>query len=171
MNCLQPSLLLAAALALAACGGAPDESRTSPPASAAGSEAAASAATPAGTPTVVVYKSPTCGCCTAWADRMRAAGFRLEVHDTAEVSPVKQRLGVPLNLASCHTATVAGYALEGHVPPATVLRLLRERPQVAGLAVPGMPAGSPGMEQGAQKDPYEVVAFGAGGETQVFERH
>ena len=164
--------IAAALLLLGACAG-PRESANQPPAEppAAPAAAAPAVAAPAGTPTVVVYKTPSCGCCSAWVDRMREAGFTVEVHDQDNVDPEKQRLGVPLHLASCHTGTVGGYALEGHVPPATVLRLLRERPQVAGVAVPGMPAGSPGMEMGGQKDPYEVVAWTRDGSTRVYETH
>jgi hypothetical protein len=164
---IQRTLTALATLLLAACAGSAGESRADapPPAQA----AAPAVKAPAGTPTVVVYKSPTCGCCTAWVDRMREAGFTLEVHDVDDVNPQKERAHVPLHLASCHTATVGGYALEGHVPPDAVLRLLRERPSVAGLAVPGMPAGSPGMEMGPRKDAYQVVAWNADGSTQVYE--
>jgi hypothetical protein len=129
------------------------------------------ASAPAGTPPVVVYKTPTCGCCAAWVDRMREAGFTLEVHDIADVGPVKQQQGVPVHLSSCHTATVAGYAIEGHVPPQAVLRLLRERPEVKGIGVGGMPAGSPGMEMGGAKDRYDVVAWAPDGATRVYESH
>ena len=100
---------------------------------------------------------------------MRAAGFPVTVHDVDDVEPVKTRLGVPARLQSCHTALVGGYALEGHVPADSVLRLLRERPAAVGLAVPGMPQGSPGMETGV-KEPYDVVLFGGAGGDSVFER-
>jgi hypothetical protein len=163
----------AAVILLTACAGPraePPAADQAPPAqSGAPATPAVAAAAPAGTPTVVVYKSPSCGCCTAWVDRMREAGFTVDVRDMEDVGPEKQRAGVPLHLASCHTARVGDYALEGHVPPDAVLRLLRERPAVAGLAVPGMPAGSPGMEMGTQKDPYDVVAWTREGETRVYE--
>ena len=117
---------------------------------------------------VTVYKSPTCGCCTKWVDHIREAGFRVEVRDTPNVEPVKTEHGLPEHLASCHTALVGGYVVEGHVPADVIRRLLRERPEVAGIAVPGMPMGSPGME-GPSKDPYQVVAFGKDGGTSVYE--
>lgn len=119
-------------------------------------------------PLVTVYKSPACGCCGEWVAHMRAAGFRLEVHDVPDVSPVKRQHGVPDRLASCHTALVDGYALEGHVPAADVQRLLRERPKAVGLAVPGMVPGSPGMAGIPQR--YETVAFDAS-RAWVFARH
>lgn len=129
----------------------------------------ASASTDAAKPEVTVWKSPSCGCCGGWVDHMRAAGFPVTVHDVDDVEPVKTSLGVPARLQSCHTALVGGYALEGHVPADSVLRLLRERPAAVGLAVPGMPQGSPGMETGV-KDPYDVVLFGGTGGDSVFER-
>ena len=119
--------------------------------------------------TVVVYKSPTCGCCKAWVTHMRENGFRVEVHEQYNVTPVKNELGVPGRLRSCHTAKVGGYVIEGHVPADQVKRLLEEKPDVTGLAVPGMPMGSPGME-GPRKDPYEVSAFRRDGGTRVDAR-
>ena len=120
-------------------------------------------------PLVSVYKSPTCGCCGEWVKHMRAAGFRVETHDIANVGPVRRRYGVPDRLASCHTAVVDGYAIEGHVPASDIRRLLRERPKVTGLAVPGMVVGSPGMEQGPPQ-PYATLAFNDRG-SRVFARH
>lgn len=122
-------------------------------------------------PTMTVYKSPTCGCCKAWVQRAEAAGFRVVAHDTADVAPIKRQYGVADALHSCHTAVVGGYVVEGHVPPEDVIRLLRERPAIAGIAVPGMPVGSPGMEMGAQKDPYDVIAFTKEGRTSVYAKH
>lgn len=121
--------------------------------------------------TVTVYKSPTCGCCSAWVDHMRASGFQVVAIDTDDVDAIKRQHGVHADHASCHTALVGGYVLEGHVPAADVRRLLAERPAVTGLAVPGMPAGSPGMEVGGMKDPYDVVAFTRDGATSVFAKH
>ena len=118
---------------------------------------------------LVVYKSAGCGCCGEWEEHMRAAGFRVESHAVADIAGVKRKLRVPEALSSCHTATVSGYVIEGHVPAADVHRLLRERPAVIGLAVPGMPRGAPGMES-AGKAPYETVAFQSGG-SWVFQRH
>jgi hypothetical protein len=121
---------------------------------------------------ITIYKSPTCGCCAKWVDHVRAAGFVATVHDTEAMDAVKRRQGVPAALQSCHTALVGGYVVEGHVPAADVLRLLREKPAaVKGLAVPGMPAGSPGMEMGGQVDRYDVVAFNRDGSTKVFAKH
>ena len=111
-------------------------------------------------PEVTVSKDPNCGCCTAWADHLRAAGFPVKVAEDADMRAVKSRLGVPNDLASCHTAEVAGYVLEGHVPASAVVRLLREKPQAKGLAVPGMPIGSPGME-GGEPETYQVMLFGS----------
>ncbi|GKT23088.1 DUF411 domain-containing protein [Acidovorax sp. SUPP3334] len=126
-------------------------------------------------PTAIeVWKDPNCGCCQDWVDHMNAHGFRATVHDTGNAA-VRSRLGLPQKLGSCHTALVGGYLVEGHVPAADVQRLLREKPKALGLAVPGMPVGSPGMDgaiyQGRQ-DPYEVllVAHGAAS-TRVFSRY
>lgn len=119
-------------------------------------------------PTVTVYKSPTCQCCTDWVQHMRDQGFEVEVESRANVNPVKKQLGLPSSLAACHTAVVDSYVVEGHVPGGDVKRLLRERPDVRGLSVPGMPVGSPGMEQGDYVEPYEVIAFSPNGDTETF---
>lgn len=97
-------------------------------------------------PLLVVHKTPWCGCCTAWAEQAEAAGFAVELHDHDDLAPIKQSLGVPMSQASCHTAQIDGYFVEGHVPFEDVHRLLAERPEALGIAVPGMPLGSPGME-------------------------
>jgi len=119
---------------------------------------------------ITVYKTPTCGCCAKWVDHMKAAGFAPTVHDLPELSAIKAKHGIPANLQSCHTALVDGYVVEGHVPADVVQKLLKERPKVAGIAVPGMPMGSPGMEQGDLKDPYDVLTFDASGNTKVFAK-
>ena len=106
-----------------------------------------------------VYKSPWCGCCGAWIDHMRDAGLDVRVTELEDLAPVKARFGVSPELQSCHTGIIEGYVIEGHVPAPDVARLLKERPEATGLSVPGMPVGSPGMEQGARRDPYEVVLF------------
>jgi hypothetical protein len=116
-----------------------------------------------------VYKSPACGCCGEWIKHMQANGFQIDVREVGDVMPIKQRYGVPENLMSCHTAVVSGYAIEGHVPAADIKRLLRERPKLRGLAVPGMVPGSPGMEQGAPQ-PYATIAFDERG-YRVYEQH
>ena len=118
--------------------------------------------------TIEVYKSPTCGCCGLWVKHLQDNGFRTRVTETDDLSTIKQKYGVPAKASSCHTAVVDGYALEGHVPAADVKRLLKERPAVAGLAVPGMPVGSPGMEVGKTVQPYNVVSFDKGGALKVF---
>ena len=122
-------------------------------------------------PTVEVYKSPTCGCCTEWVAHMKKNGFNVQVHDVRNVTPIRQRFGVPDSMESCHSAMVGGYAVEGHVPAADVKRLLRERPKATGIAVPGMAQGSPGMEQGGREDRYQVLLFDGNGRYTVFERH
>lgn len=109
------------------------------------------------TPTVQVYKSPHCTCCAAWVAHMRKAGFEVRVVDVAEPAVMRERLGMPNRFGSCHTATVDGYVLEGHVPADEVKRLLAARPKALGLAVPSMPPGSPGMEVGERRDPYRVL--------------
>jgi hypothetical protein len=112
-------------------------------------------------PKIVVTKDPTCGCCTGWVDHLRQAGFVAEVIETPEINRVKVRLGVPNDLAACHTAEIGGYVIEGHVPADAIKRLLAEKPAGKGLAVAGMPMGSPGMEmEGMAPDTYEVVLFG-----------
>ncbi|UVF18467.1 DUF411 domain-containing protein [Microvirga terrae] len=115
-------------------------------------------------PKIVVSKDPSCGCCTGWVDHLRRAGFSADVIETSEINRVKVRLGVPDDLASCHTAEIGGYVIEGHVPADAIKRLLAEKPAGKGLAVAGMPMGSPGMEmEGMAPETYEVVLFGPAG--------
>jgi hypothetical protein len=121
--------------------------------------------------TIEVVKSPYCGCCTFWVDYLRREGFEVRVIDVEDVTPTARRLGVPDDLRSCHTASVEGYAIEGHVPAADIRRLLAERPAAAGLAVPGMPIGSPGMEQGNVRQPYATILFGRDGRRRLFAQH
>ena len=124
------------------------------------------------TETVTVYRSPTCGCCTKWVDHMQEAGFEVELHEVSDVTAIKRMNGLPARLASCHTALVGGYLVEGHVPAADVKRLLAEKPKIAGLAVPEMPIGSPGMEMpGVKAKPYDVLAFDSDGRTEVFQHY
>lgn len=113
----------------------------------------------AGDKEITVYKSPLCGCCTGWVEHMRENGFSVAVRNQDDLGPIKKLYGIPEQLQSCHTATIDGYTIEGHVPASDVLRLLAERPKANGLAVPGMPIGSPGMEQGNEKEAYPVVLF------------
>jgi len=120
-------------------------------------------------PEVIVYKSPTCGCCSKWVAHLEEHGFTVKTVDMTEVASVKARLGVPGSLVSCHTASVGSYIVEGHVPADVVLQLLEEQPEIAGLAVPGMPIGSPGME-GPNPQPYDILAFDEQGSQHVYAR-
>jgi hypothetical protein len=113
-------------------------------------------------PEVIVHRAPSCGCCGAWAEHLRRTGFPVKIAETRNLNAVKERLGVPADLVSCHTAKVEGYVVEGHVPAGAIQRLLTEKPQAIGVAVPGMPIGSPGME-GGTPDTFEVVLFGQQG--------
>ncbi|HWP83626.1 MAG TPA: DUF411 domain-containing protein [Terriglobia bacterium] len=122
-------------------------------------------------PKMTVYKTATCGCCGKWVEHVKNNGFQVTVHEVADLSEYKERYGVPKELESCHTAIVGGYTIEGHVPAADILRLLKEKPAAKGLAAPGMPLGSPGMEMGDRKDAYDVLLFTADGKTTVFQHH
>lgn len=122
-------------------------------------------------PKMVVTRDPNCGCCGNWVKHVKAAGFPVEVIEVADVAPLKLKLGVPDALASCHTAEIGGYVVEGHVPAEAIKRLLVERPKVTGLAVAGMPVGSPGIEvPGQSPDSYDVVVFSVGRQN-VFARY
>ena len=118
---------------------------------------------------IVVYKSPTCGCCGKWVEHMEKAGFSVDVENRRDLAPIKGELGVPGRMQSCHTARVGDYFVEGHVPADLVAQLLADKPDIKGLAVPGMPMGSPGME-GPRKDPYNVIAIGKDGRASVYAR-
>ena len=121
---------------------------------------------------ITVYKDPSCGCCTKWVDHLRANGFAPEVHDRSDMEALKDSLGVPAALRSCHTAVVGAYVIEGHVPASDVTRLLASKPaKTVGVAVPGDPAGMPGMEMGGRVDRYDVFAFAPGGATRIFVWH
>ena len=120
-------------------------------------------------PVVTVYKNPTCACCGEWAEHLKENGFRVEMKEGADLTRVKQQLGVSMDMASCHTAEVGGYVLEGHVPADVIRQLLAEKPQIRGLAVPGMPAGVPGMPAaGPNRKPFEIFAIEQGGGTRVY---
>lgn len=120
-------------------------------------------------PVITLYKNPTCQCCEEWAEYMRENGFGVEVEEGVSPGEVKAKYGIPIGLASCHTAVVGDYVLEGHVPADVVAQLLRERPQIAGLDVPGMPPGVPGMpDPGPNRDSYQIIAFDKSGATQVY---
>jgi hypothetical protein len=121
--------------------------------------------------TLLVTKSATCGCCAHWVEHMKKAGFTVKVNTVEDVTPTARRLGVPDALRSCHTSEIGGYVIEGHVPAADVKRLLATKPKATGIAVPGMVMGSPGMEHGDHKQPYQVVLFEKSGKTKVFASH
>jgi hypothetical protein len=121
---------------------------------------------------LTVYKDPSCGCCTKWVAHLNANGLKPVVKDRSDMASLKDSLGVPKDLRSCHTAVAGKYVIEGHVPAADLKRLLASAPKdVIGIAVPDMPSGSPGMEMGARKDRYDVIAFDSGGKTYVFASH
>lgn len=118
----------------------------------------------------VFYRNPGCGCCEAWSKLMVEAGMPVEMRDSDDLDALQQEMNVPADLRGCHAGIMGGYAVSGHVPPADIKRLLAEKPDAAGLAVPGMPAGSPGMEGGGQ-DPYDVILFKVDGTREVFARY
>lgn len=166
-----PRHLLSVLLALpvAACTQAvPAPVEASPVAMAAGAPVPAAAASPR----ITVHRDAYCGCCHAWVEHLRKEGFDVEDRIEGDMEPVKQRLGIVPEHASCHTAEIAGYVVEGHVPAADIRRLLRERPAIRGLALPGMPLGSPGMEvDGVAPQPYTVLAIGKSGEASAYAGH
>lgn len=180
-------LLVAATLGIAGCSATHDSPAAAngapglPGAGVEGTHAPAAIAGPAMSPApppgpehalLVVHKHPSCGCCGLWIEHMRAAGFEVQVQDHADMGPVKARVGVPYAKGSCHTAEIAGYFIEGHVPAEDVKRLLAERPDARGLTVPGMPAGSPGMEvPDGTVHPYVVELVGRDGDIREFARH
>ncbi|MEN5271236.1 DUF411 domain-containing protein [Stenotrophomonas lactitubi] len=176
---LSLSLLLTTVLLGSACARASEEAVSSPATATAAAAATASAAAVTAEATIdpelplaIVHKTASCGCCGVWADHLKAAGFPVEIRDTDDMHPVKQRLGVPAGKASCHTAEIGGYVVEGHIPASDIKRLLKERPTARGLVLPGMPAGSPGMEMpDGYVQPYTVELVLADGSTQPFAQH
>lgn len=158
--------LVATGLTLAGCAAATesDRSATSPPPDASRVQAALANE-------VTVFRSPTCGCCGQWIEHAKAAGFTVKDEVTEDMGAIKQQYGIPENLTSCHTTVVGDYVVEGHIPAEDVQRLLIEKPDVAGIAVPGMPIGSPGMESGDYVEPYTVFSFAESGETAPFAEH
>jgi hypothetical protein len=122
-------------------------------------------------PQVTVYKDPFCGCCSLWVKHLEANGFQVTVHDVQNMEQYKRTHGVPAALKSCHTAVVDGYTIDGHVPAEDIKRLLKEKPKAKGLAVPGMPMGSPGMEAGSSRQAYSVYLFDAEGKATVFRQY
>ena len=128
-------------------------------------------AAPAAAAVINVVKTATCGCCAKWVEHLKQAGHNVRVTNVADLTPTAKRLGVPDDLRSCHTASVGGYVIEGHVPAADIAKLLREKPVAAGLSVPGMVAGSPGMEMGGQTPHYQTIIFTRDGKRKVFAQH
>lgn len=120
---------------------------------------------------MTVYRSPTCGCCGKWLEHAKQSGFKINDVISEDMDAIKARFGIPEKLASCHTAVVDGYVVEGHVPAADIQKLLQSKAKVAGIAAPGMPMGSPGMEMGGQQDAYKVVSFDKEGKFEVFASH
>lgn len=177
MKLIRSTCAVAAMVALVACakGSGTPEVDEKPGASSAlatsASQATASQEGDQSLPVVVAYKSPTCGCCELWIEHMRTAGFRVEVRDTADMAAIKVGAGVPVGKGSCHTARVGQYYLEGHVPAGDVKRLIAEQPDARGLLVPGMVLGSPGMEQGGVKQPYDVLLLAQDGSTSVYAHY
>ncbi len=126
---------------------------------------------PGGATTMTIYMSPTCGCCAKWVDHVKAAGFQTVVHEDEDMESVKDNLGVPRDLRSCHTAQVDKYLIEGHVPAEDITNFLAKRPKAVGLAAPGMPASSPGMAvPGQPHEPYEVLIFQRDGKSEIFAK-
>ncbi len=129
------------------------------------------ALSPKPTEALVVYRTPTCGCCRVWVERMRAKGFEIRDNVVENVDDIKAQYGLPENLQGCHSTVVAGYLVEGHVPAEDIQRLLTEKPNVSGITVPGMPIGSPGMESGDTVEPYASLTFDRDGSTTIFQEH
>lgn len=119
-------------------------------------------------PTIVVYKSATCGCCTEWVKHLEDNGFIVKAKNVDNLNKYKEQANVPYGLGACHTGFIEGYAVEGHVPASDIKRMLTEKPNIRGLAVPGMPMGSPGMDYGNKKDAYQVIGYTKSGKTEVF---
>ena len=169
---LTPATVVRVCALTLVCWSAPALAQGQSPAQATPAQASPAPATQA-KPLVEVWKDPSCGCCADWVTHMQAHGFETRVHDVGN-GAARARLGVPLALGSCHTARVGGYAVEGHVPAVDVQRLLKDKPQAVGLAVPGMPIGSPGMDgpaYGGRQDAYDTLLVQKGGKTTVFQAH
>ncbi len=124
-----------------------------------------------GTREITVYRSPSCGCCGEWVKHMQKHGFKIIDIKTEDMKAIKQKYNLPQNLGSCHTAIIDGYVMEGHIPADDIKRFLKQKPKFAGLAVPGMPLGTPGMESGKRKQPFVIAAFNQKGEIQVFKEY
>jgi hypothetical protein len=172
------AVLVSVAVAACAQSGTPPSTSTQPQAadtsvaSQAATESQDAAAMAADPRLVVVHKNESCGCCKLWVEHLKQNGFHVNVHDVSNLGPIKERVGIPYGQGSCHTAQIGGYFVEGHVPASDIQRLLTERPDAKGLTVPGMPAGSPGMETpSGEVQPYDVLLVGRDGSTTVFAHH
>ncbi len=163
--------LLLATLLLAACSPSADDPPAAAPQTTVASGNGMDADTLAIEETMVVYMTPWCGCCKVWADQSVAAGFEVDIREVEALHPIKEALGVPVAMGSCHTAKIADYFIEGHVPFDDIRRLLAERPDARGLTVPGMPLGSPGMEQGNRRQAFDVYLVDDQGDTSVFNHY
>jgi len=163
---------LGSTTAITACARAPDPGAKAPATARSSVADATAAKAAAALPLVVVHKSPSCGCCGSWVEHMRKAGFEVQVRDSDDLGPIKELVGVPPGKGSCHTAEVGGYFVEGHVPAGDIKRLLAQKPDARGLAVPGMPLGSPGMEMpDGTTQPYTVELVARDGSTSAFAQH
>ena len=125
----------------------------------------------AGTKNITVYRSSDCDCCKDWINHLKKHAFNIIDRPTNKLSAIKQKYGVPKNMASCHTATIDGYVIEGHVPADDIKKLLKARPNITGLSVPKMPHGTPGMERGNRKDPFAVIQFNKSGKAELFKEY
>lgn len=128
-------------------------------------------AAPASDKKITVYKTPTCGCCSAWVEHLSAAGFDAQIIDRPDLTPMRARFGAPEDLRSCHFAIIGRYIVEGHVPAASINKLLSDAPDAVGIFVPGMPLGSPGMEGPYGSQPYDVILLRENGDREVFDRY
>jgi len=120
---------------------------------------------------ITSYRNPNCGCCHSWLEHLKAEGFTVKDNVTKNLEPIKTKNNIPQDLMACHTAVINGYLVEGHIPASNIKRLIKDKPNVAGIAVPGMPIGSPGMESGDMKEPYTVFTFTDQGETEVYQEY
>lgn len=166
MNASRYAVLVLAGILIGAC--SPESKQTQ---NADATRPSATTSSPTQQPPMVVYKSASCGCCKAWIAHMKQNGFSVTANDVDNMNPIKERVGIPAGMGSCHTGEVAGYFIEGHVPAEDVKRLLQEKPDAKGLTVPRMPIGSPGMESGDHREPYDVLLVHKDGSTSVFAHH
>jgi hypothetical protein len=163
--------LLLAVFLIAACSPAPNDAPVTVPRDAGEAHNGAVPVAPVNEETMVVFMTPWCGCCKVWAEQSVAAGFEVEIREVEALHPIKEELGVPPAMGSCHTARIADYFIEGHVPFDDIRRLLAERPDARGLTVPGMPIGSPGMEHGELRQAFDVYLVDDQGDASVYNHY